>query len=368
MLRSRHVAHSAPIPPARAELRALRPVAAGIHGDRGRLRRQHRAGRARRIGAGAGRERAQAHRRASSHRAAVLVRRGERPDLGAGRRPHHSHLVRVVAAGGARGDGQERRPGRHHLHDHARHLLRRRAAGAPAFARVQRLRHADRQGSPRALRPVRHAAAAGHRRQPQGDRIFLRCAQGRRHRADDELWRQVARRPRLRAGVRRAQPPQGGDLRASGLAAVLHEPDVLRPAVLLGVPAGHHAHDPQPDLLRFDQPASRYPFHLLACGRHAADGGRPHRALQHAARVQGQGAERLRLRAQAALLRDRQRGLQAVDGGDHQHGADLADHVRNGFSAGGDRRYRQRSALARPAARPNCRRSRAAMRSACFPG
>ena len=29
-------------------------------------------------------------------------------------------------------------------------------------------------------------------RQPQGDRIRLRRAQGRRHRPDDQLWRQVA--------------------------------------------------------------------------------------------------------------------------------------------------------------------------------
>ncbi|MGZ3359154.1 MAG: amidohydrolase family protein [Xanthobacteraceae bacterium] len=69
------------------------------------------------------------------------------------------------------------------------------------------------------------------------------------------------------------------------------------------------------------------------------------------ARLQGQGAERLRLRAQAALLRDRQLGLQAVDGGDHQYGADVADHVRHGLSIGGDRRYRQRPALAGAAGR-----------------
>ena len=50
--------------------------------------------------------------------------------------------------------------------------------------------------SRRPLRHLRDAAAAEHRREPEGNRLRLRHAQGRRRRHHDELRRQVARRRR----------------------------------------------------------------------------------------------------------------------------------------------------------------------------
>ena len=65
---------------------------------------------------------------------------------------------------------------------HARPLVRRRRRRPPAVADVERLcRRADPQLS-WPLRAVRRDPAARHRRQPQGNRICARYAQGRRHR------------------------------------------------------------------------------------------------------------------------------------------------------------------------------------------
>ncbi len=66
-----------------------------------------------------------------------------------------------------------------------------------------------RQGSSGPLRLVRRHSAAGSRRQPQGDRLRVRHAQGRRHRAVHQLQGQVPGRSRFRAGSGGAQPPQG---------------------------------------------------------------------------------------------------------------------------------------------------------------
>ena len=101
----------------------------------------------------------------------------------------------MVGADVARRHGQERHRHLDRLAGAAGHLVRRRCpAVAQARPRMQRIRGEDDRGSSRPLRPVRHHLAAGHRRQPQGDRIRARHAQGRRHRADDELRRQVSRR------------------------------------------------------------------------------------------------------------------------------------------------------------------------------
>ena len=94
---------------------------------------------------------------------------------------------------------------------------------AQAQPRDQRIRRQARARPSRPLRPVRDDPAARHRRQPEGDRIRLRHAQGRRHRPAHELRRQVSRRSVVRAGLRGAQPPQGGDLRASADAALLRQ-------------------------------------------------------------------------------------------------------------------------------------------------
>ena len=118
----------------------------------------------------------------------------------------------------------------------------RRSSPAPGAATTTKSRKLSRQineygaklvqRSSRPLRPVRHHHAAGHRRQPEGDRIRLRHAQGRRHRPADELRRQISRRRLVRAGLRGAQPPQGGDLRAPDHAGL------LRASVVPGIPPG----------------------------------------------------------------------------------------------------------------------------------
>ncbi len=140
----------------------------------------------------------------------------------------------VVGADVARGHGQERHRHLDRLAGAAGHLVRRRCpAVAQARPRMQRIRGEDDCGSSRPLRPVRHHLAAGHRRQPQGDRIRARHAQGRRHRPDDELRRQVSRRSCVRAGLSGAQPAQG-----TGLCAPDHA-ELLRPGDR-GHSAFHH--------------------------------------------------------------------------------------------------------------------------------
>ena len=121
----------------------------------------------------------------------------------------------------ARRHGQGRRDEGRAVAGAARRLVRRRRGGPQARARVQRLRRAARQGSSGPLRPVRRAAAAGHRRQPARDRVRARRAQGRRHRPVHELRRQIPRRPGLRAGFRGAEPAQGGGLYSSAGAGLL---------------------------------------------------------------------------------------------------------------------------------------------------
>ena len=63
-------------------------------------------------------------------------------------------------------------------------------------------------------------AVAAHRREPEGDRLRLRHAQGRRRRLHDELRRQVAWPSDVRAGLGGIEPPQGDGLYASDIAPI----------------------------------------------------------------------------------------------------------------------------------------------------
>ena len=133
-----------------------------------------------------------------------------------GAQAHHPRLLRaaeeVAAEPGHRGDGQGRHRGVGAVGLDAERVARRRRRVAGVRPRGQRGRREDAAGLQGPLRPFRGAGAARRRRQPARDRIRLRHAQRRRHRADDELHGQVSRRRGLRAGVRRAQPAQGRGL------------------------------------------------------------------------------------------------------------------------------------------------------------
>ncbi len=179
-----------------------------------------------------------------------------------------------------------------------RHLVRRRRRrGARAGARLQRVRRRDGARLSRPLRHVRGDPAARHRRQPRRDRLCVRRAEARRHRPDDELRGQAPRRSRLRAGLRRVQPPQGQGLRPSD--------HVLRPAFSRHrladdrVPDRYRAHDRQPHLLRHGRALRRHHLHLLAWRRHAAHGGaalRPHGRRTRARGARAQAAQGARSR------------------------------------------------------------------------
>ncbi len=81
---------------------------------------------------------------------------------------------------------------------------------------------------------------------PARDRISLRHARRGRHRADHQLRRQVSRRGRLRAGVRRTQPPQRGGVFPSDRGELRVQPRQGYPAADHRIPVRHHAHHHQP--------------------------------------------------------------------------------------------------------------------------
>ena len=168
--------------------------------------------------------------------------------------------------------GKSRRDDSRAVADAAGRLVRQCRRSAQSLAPMQRLRRAIAQRLSGQVRPVRRHSAARHRRQPARNRICARRAQGRRHRAVHELWRQISRRSRLRAGVRRAQSPQGGGLYASDNAGLLHKPDQGRVARRHRIRHRHDAHHREPDLRRRRHgiPLPGYPFHLVAQRRHAA--------------------------------------------------------------------------------------------------
>ena len=95
--------------------------------------------------------------------------------------------------------------------------------GAPAVPRVERICRQAGRGSSRPVRQFRDAAADRRRRQSARDRLRARYAEGRRHRADDELRRQMARRSPVPAGHGRTQPPQGAGLYPSDGGELLHQ-------------------------------------------------------------------------------------------------------------------------------------------------
>ena len=117
---------------------------------------------------------------------------------------------------------------------------------AHAGARVQRRRGEDAVRLQGPVRAFRHHSAAGRRRQPARDRISLRHARRRRHRAHHQLRRQVSRRGRLRAGVRRAQPPQRRGVFPSDRGELRVQPRQGYPAADHRIPVRHHAHHHQP--------------------------------------------------------------------------------------------------------------------------
>ena len=129
---------------------------------------------------------------------------------------HHPCLLRaaeeLASEPGHRGDGQGRHRGVGAVGVDAERLAGRCRGVAHVRPRGQRGRRQDAAGPQGPVRPFRGAAAARRRRQPARDRIRLRHARRRRHRADHELHGQVSRRRGLRAGVRRAQPAQGRGL------------------------------------------------------------------------------------------------------------------------------------------------------------
>src|SRR5262245_30790723 len=306
-----------------ARIRGRRPRGAGCW----RLRRdRHRL----ESGGARGAREAPPHRRASPHLAAALARRGEE---GQARQPAVGQLVGAEIA---RGHGQGRHRYRHGLADHAAGQLpgQRQGHRRRQHARVYRLHHESNVGSPRPLRPVRHAAAAAHRREPQGNRLFLRHAESRRRRHDDELRRQVAGLPAVRAGLGGAQPPQGNGLYPSDRRQLLRQPGAGRGGIDHRVRHRHHPHHRQPAAQRHLAALQGHQLHLLPRRRRAD---RLRRALpgadrEHAA-LQGQvHARDRRRRAQPLLLRHRP----DLERGDHRRArqarADLADRLRHRLS------------------------------------
>ena len=178
-----------------------------------------RPGRVRaRGGAGDGARKTLSHRRPPSSVAADLHRRIEcrqfrrSPDeeLDAGKNPW--------------GYGQGGGRGRDALGDHAGPQFHVRRSRAKTGARMQRLRRQTGSGPSRPLRQFRDDPADGYRGQPARDRLCAGHAEGRRHRPDDELRRQMARRSLVSAGHGRAQPAQGAGLHPSDRRQLLRQP------------------------------------------------------------------------------------------------------------------------------------------------
>ena len=171
----------------------------------------------------------------------------------------------MVGADVARGHGQER-------HRHRRCC--RRSSPAPGGATTRNPASSAAQineygaklvrDHPGPLRPVRDDHAARRRRQPEGDRIRLRHAEGRRRRPADQLRRQISRRCLVRAGLCRAQPPQGRDLRASAGAQLLRQRGAGHSAGLDRVRDRLDAHHRASGVQRHVAEVSGHPLDLLA--------------------------------------------------------------------------------------------------------
>ena len=292
----------------------------------GRCARRHRRSR-RSCASGTGAGQAPPHRRASSRGAAELARRDE-PD-----RPQQPAAHPLVGAEDARGHGQGRGCDLDRVADVA--------AGDAAWQRScgqdrprgERVRQEADGRSPRPLRRVRDAAAALHRRKLERDRLRLRYAQGRRHRHDDELRRQVARLRLLRPDLGGVEPPQGHRLYASDRRQLLRQPGA-RPG-RLGDRVGHrhHAHAGQSHLQRQDAEIPRHQLHLVARRRRAGCVRRtlPDPVGEHAAVSRQVHARAGAGRAQPLLLRHRAGFAGRNPVGAREARAGLADRVRHGL-------------------------------------
>ena len=148
-------------------------------------------------------------------------------------------------------------------------VARRRRRVAGVRARGQRGRGQDAAGLPGPLRPFRRAGAARRRGQPARDRIRLRHAQGRRHRADDQLHRQVSGRRGVRAGVRRAQPAQGRGVFPSDRGELCVQRHPQHSAADDRISVRHHARDRQPAVRRHVPPLPQHQMDLLPRRRRA---------------------------------------------------------------------------------------------------
>ena len=197
-------------------LRLLRAAARG--GSRepaqvpGRGRRGRRDPRPRSVRRGRAEREAPPHRRAPSSRAAALDRRrGGRPQD----RPAAARRLDAAALDRGHGPGRGRDLDR--VDQRAERVVRRRRRGAArSRASATSMRAKLVADHPGRFGHVRHPAAARRRGQPARDRIRVRHAEGRRRLPDDQLPEQVSRRPGVRAGDGRAQPPQGGGVHPSG--------------------------------------------------------------------------------------------------------------------------------------------------------
>ena len=180
------------------------------------------------------------------------------------RTPRGSAPAEMVAGALARGHGQERDRDLDPVDRAARHLVWKQCRGIPQpGAPAQRVRRQDRKGPSRPLRPLCRDCAAGRRRKSQGDRIRLRYPQGRRHRAADQLPGQVSWRSLLCAGLRGAQPAQGGDLCPSDHARLLPRPRTRHPAGIDRIRDRLHPHDRAPGVQRHCHEVSGHPLDLL---------------------------------------------------------------------------------------------------------
>ena len=200
-----------------------------------------------------------------------------------------------------------------------------------AGPRSQRIRRQAGQRSSRPLRPLRLHRAPGRRRQPEGDRIRLRYAQGRRHRAADELSGQVSRRPIVRAGLRGAQPAQGRRLCPPDHAGLLPRPRPRHPARLDRIRHGFDAHDRARRVQRHRGQIPGHPLDLVALGRHAAVSDRPLHPPRRGTQA-GASAQRPDAGVQEVLLRAGPGQYAGPDRGAAQDGRHLAGDVRHRLS------------------------------------
>jgi hypothetical protein len=157
--------------------------------------------------------RASLRRQTADRRASPLhsaIPRGCHDGTGTARNRSAAEMVAGLVA---RGNGQERDCDRDPVDRPAWSVVRRQCrGGAHPRASAQRIRREARARPPRPLRPVCSHRATRRGRQPQGDRIRLRDAEGGRHRALDQLPDQVSRRSFVCPGLPRTQPAQGGGL------------------------------------------------------------------------------------------------------------------------------------------------------------